>query len=338
MNNIPIKTAKTIAIIRTGHIGDCIVSTPFFNNLRSYAPQATIIAILPEYSAPVLEHTGLVDGVITYPQKYSIAKLLPLIRYIHANIAISLSPSTEAYKLTYATKAPHRIGYYHSSVPLRALLCKYFYLNHTMSVNIDKPTHLQQKIPHEIEILGMLAHYIGIPYNDTSLQLILPNKEKAFADSLSKEWLHPIVILQLNSRWLSQGWTNNDLLNLIETVSYTNNKGSLIICYGSAETEIARTIHTKLNNFNNCRLIGDLTFHQWISLFNTADLIVSPETGSIHVASGLHKPVIAVYEKRASFKHMQEWAPWQTQHTSIVKDTSDITIGQIKQAMEKYLA
>ncbi|MBQ7502579.1 hypothetical protein IJT93_07680, partial [bacterium] len=66
MDSIPIKEAKSIAVIRTDHIGDLIVSTPFLRALRQAAPKAEITAVVPEYTAPVLENTNLVSKTLIY--------------------------------------------------------------------------------------------------------------------------------------------------------------------------------------------------------------------------------------------------------------------------------
>ena len=328
MRQVPLESAKNIAVIRTDHIGDLIVSTPFLHNLRQAAPQAEITAVLPRYTEQVLDNTGLADRVLAYdgrPDKDFTRSL----RELRADIAICLAPRTIAYKLTRATGARCRVGYYYSNRPLAALMCRLFYLTHSIGFNIDRELRAGRPIPHEVDQLGRLARAMQMPYSDKSLHLVLSEEEEQYADKLCSSWRQPLIALQLHNNWLSNAWTVKDLAKLTHNIQQTFSDSDLAVCYGPSENLLAKQLQKELEHDTCYHFVGGLNFRQWAALFSRAELVITPDTGAIHLAAGLHKPVIAVYETRTAQLNTQQWAPWQVEHSCIIKDTAAKTTAQI---------
>lgn len=343
MNSVPLTEARRILVLRSDHIGDLIVSTPFLKSLRKAAPQAEIIAVLPDYTAPVLASETFIDRILSYSGTPS-KEFEEQLRDLHADIAICLSPRTQAYKLTYASKAPVRIGYFYSSRPLTAIMCKVLYLTHNIGLKVDLDPGKKGAILHEVQQLGELAKAIGIPYEDT-LSLTFTPEELAKAEEMRKGWRRPVVLLQLHSNWLSLGWTVANIIRLEAGIIRTSRGGELIVCYGPAEKELADALRSSLEKNtagmetppDDIHFIGDLDFRSWASLFNCADFVVTPDTGAVHVAAAVKKPVVAVYEPKTAHLNTQQWAPWQVPHRIIVKDEPQITLERIFQSLSDLI-
>lgn len=343
MDSIPIKEAKSIAVIRTDHIGDLIVSTPFLRALRQAAPKAVITAIVPEYTAPVLENTSLVSRVLSYSDIKE-PGFLKSVAELKADIAICLAPRTAAYRLTYATKAPCRVGYCYANRPLTALMCRLYFLTSTMSVNLQKDIEAGKPIPHEIQQLGEFAKALGIAYPNDSLCFRLSDGEQAKAEKIMASWRRPVIILQLHNNWLTCGWSVENLLQLLHNLFKTAKGGELVICCGPAEHGLAAELREALKRDGETgpeslapHFFGDLSFRDWAALFSCADFIVTPDTGAVHLASALKKAVVAVYEPKTAVLNTQQWAPWQVAHRIIVKGEAGETVKQITSALEELI-
>ncbi|MGM9992993.1 MAG: glycosyltransferase family 9 protein [Candidatus Bruticola sp.] len=344
MKAIPWSGIKKIIVIRTDHIGDLILSTPFLKALRAGAPQAEIIMVLPAYTASVLENVSFIDRIISYEGKPNSA-LEEELRSLKADLTVCLAPRTCAYKLAYATKAPLRVGYFYPSRPLTAIMCTALYLTHSMSINLNKELSLSHPIPHEVQQLGELAKNMGLTYEDDSLSLQLSANEVALSQQMNEKWKRPTVLLQLHNNWLSCGWTVNNLARLAGGLIMTSRGGDLIICYGSAERELADNLQTALKNFapqpkmtsEDVHFIGNLSFRRWATLFNSIDFVVTPDTGAVHLAAALKKPVVAVYEPQTASLNTQQWAPWQVAHRSIVKQEPTSSLEKIFHALDELM-
>ena len=345
MKPLPLTTAQRIAVIRTDHIGDLILSTPFLKALRQAAPQAQLEVVLPQYTAPVLENLDFVDSILSYSDRPS-REFTEARLQRQYDIAVALAPRSPAYKLAYATKAPCRVGYFYASRPLTAIMCTALYLTHYMSVNLGKKLALGQPLPHEVQQLGELAKAMGLIYEDDSLSLKLSLEEEALSHEMSKNWRHPVILLQLHHNWLTLGWTVNNLVRLVSGLLMTSRGGELVVCYyGQREGEIAQELRETLASghpkpeaaHNRIHFRGDLNFRQWACLMQGVNFVVTPDTGAVHLAAALKKPVVAVYESQTAALNTQQWAPWQVAHRSIVKDAPAPTLEKIFTALDTLM-
>ncbi|MBQ7501404.1 hypothetical protein IJT93_01630, partial [bacterium] len=262
---------------------------------------------------------------------------------LKADIAVCLAPRTAAYRLTYANKAPCRVGYCYANRPLTDVMCRLRYLTYTMSVNLQKDIESGKPIPHEIQQLGEFAKALGIPYPNDSLCFKLSDGEKAKAEEMMASWRRPVTILQLHNNWLSCGWTIENLVSLVHGIYMTDKGGEIVVCCGPAEHELAARLKEAFaqtkgeNGFKPPRFYSDLNFRDWAALFSCADFIVTPDTGAVHLASALKKAVIAVYEPKTSVLNTQQWAPWQVPHRIIVKGEAEDTVKQITAGLDELI-
>ena len=73
-------------------------------------------------------------------------------------------------------------------------------------------------------------------------------------------------------------------------------------------------------------LPGPLPIPRWAALTSHCDVVISPDTGSLHLAVAVGCRVVALYEA-ASFLHCStQWAPWQTPHAIVRRTTPAATI------------
>ena len=93
MKPLPLEEIRSAVVIRTDHIGDLVLSTPFLKALRRGLPQARITAVLPPYTREVLEGSPLVDEVRVYShgQEASL-RMLGDLRKGHPDLAAGLAP------------------------------------------------------------------------------------------------------------------------------------------------------------------------------------------------------------------------------------------------------
>ncbi|MHC9544299.1 MAG: glycosyltransferase family 9 protein [Vulcanimicrobiota bacterium] len=60
------ESVKRILVVRLDHIGDVLMTTPFFEALNVIFPQAEVTALIGSWSRPILEGNPFVDTIITY--------------------------------------------------------------------------------------------------------------------------------------------------------------------------------------------------------------------------------------------------------------------------------
>lgn len=360
MKPLPLDEIRSVVVTRSDHIGDLVLSTPFLRALRTRLPQARITAILPPYTREVLEDSPLVDEVLVYDRERGReqgSRMLGEMRAAPPDLAVSLAPRTRSYRMAWRTGARFRVGAVYSSRPLARLACR-AWLTDWMELHPEEDLAAGRPVAHEVEQLGMLARAMGLPYEDTRLAVTIPALDMEYGRGLVAGWGRQTAALHLGRNWLTDGWRVRNLIRLVEGLLWSTNGGGVLITYGPAEEPMAMRLAEGLATCGllgpgfrlaspdaaeaprdplPIRLAGSLTFRQWAAALASCSCVVSPDTGAVHVAAAMGRPVVAVYEAATQRLCSQQWAPWQVPHRSITKGNPVQTMSAILQGVEELL-
>lgn len=295
------KPPSSIVVVRTDRVGDLILSTPFLQSLRLHFPKAKITLWVSPYCESILAHSGLVDEIVTAKPAGSF------------ELAVGLAPRSECLKQVRATGAPVRVGYVYQGRPLVRLLALRCLTHHEV-IRVEPPV----KVDHEVKHLDRLARLIGMPDTTRHRLYLRP-------PGPTHDWL----VLHLGDRWFQNGWTVDHVVRLgygLEAM------GRLVVTAGPREAELL-----KGGAFDEFDLRVNLNFSEWCDLIGGARLLVSPDTGAVHVAAALNTPTVVAYEE-STFAHCSvQWAPWKIPYEAIVKGEPEKTLESIFLAARRLL-
>lgn len=333
---------RNIAVIRLDRVGDLILTTPALAVLRKNFPSATISAIVSPYTKEVLDGNRSIDEIITvgddsYTKPFSVFSAFSagrLLRDKKFDIAIVFSPHTNAYALAFGLGASRRIGYTYASRRFTRVFSSFLL---TDWVN-EPPDQVEVdnrdiNVPHEIEQNISLVSYIlqkdslAIPDPELHVTATDENFAKEFLSKHNVAINMPVLGLHLSIRW-KPSIPNNVLDKLIKRMADIW-EGPILITSGPAEQQwrkeiepIIENINKKYNNSSsNMKIITaeSLSLKQWAALIKLCRVFISPDTGSLHVASAMKTPTISVMEEKFFKYHSQRWAPWSVPYVIVRK-------------------
>ena len=98
MENSISQTPKNILVIRLDVLGDLILSTPFFRNLHENFKNASVVALVREYTSGALKNNPNIDEILVYPEKASLGEKLKFISELSPAFLqnVTSSPSSPA--------------------------------------------------------------------------------------------------------------------------------------------------------------------------------------------------------------------------------------------------
>jgi len=292
---LPLAELRSALVVRTDHIGDLVVSTPFLRALRSGLPQARITALVAGPARDVLRGNDAVDEVLTLDSP------LPSVE-----LAVCLAPRTQAYRLTHRTRARYRVGYVYPERFLTGLLAR-FWLTHRMAQPVRSYLRSGQAVPHEVEQLGKLAGFLGLDYGQPRLELPVPPEDVEFGESIARG----AVALHLAAGWFTWGWTLEELVSLLRELP-----PPVVVTWGPAERELADRLAALAPEV---KLVGDLTLKRWAGVLGAARCVVSTDTGAVHVAAARGTPSVVAYQPEQYDLCSQQWAPWGVPYRALRK-------------------
>jgi ADP-heptose:LPS heptosyltransferase len=359
---------RKVLIIRIDKVGDLLLSTPAIRCIREALPGARIDLLAAPYNSAVLAGWDALDNILVYDRKWPESEkraFTSKLRQEKYDLCVVLSPLTEAYFVAYATRARIRAGLVYATRIVPRMLSPIL-LTHPLILNIDKAVSAGGAVPHEVRQMLQLVAMLGMKAPEVPLEVPLSNADKDWARAFVSERCpdRPLIGIHLSFKWLTGGWTAVDLVMMMYSILDDIPGSCFLITFGPADFDPAGRLSAfvsvlKYRNGNlsvmessayrdtdkrlrklvekRTLMVGDLPFGYWTGLLSCCDLILSPDTGSLHLGVALGKPVVAIYEKK-TFNHCsQQWEPWKVPHRSIRKDDYDVIGPQILEATKELL-
>lgn len=284
MNNRPLPTFKKILVRVNNWIGDAVMNTPALGAIRESYPDAEIVVVANPLVSPLFLSHPYCDRVIVYDKKGADRGISGFLRFVFRlrserfDAAILFQKAIEAALMTFLAGIRVRIGYL---TDYRGLL-----LSHGVELTDDI------KKQHHTNHFISLLRFVGITGGDGRQRLTVTDSEKAWLQRTLKEtnWavINPGAAYGSAKRWLPHRFAQV-ADELSSRYGY-----QIMLIGGPGEIEIGQeieaTCRTNLSNF-----IGKTTVREMMALISVCKLMVTNDSGPMHVAAALGVPIVAIF-------------------------------------------
>ena len=120
-------------------------------------------------------------------------------------------------------------------------------------------------------------------------ELVAATLSKRFPSSGAR-W----VTLQPGARWLNKRWPAEAFADLVKILSARHQGLSFAILGSEADRPLGEVI-CRANKDRTLDLTGKLSLSEMVEWIRSSDLMISNDTGPMHVAAALRKPVVALF-------------------------------------------
>ncbi|MCU7810273.1 MAG: lipopolysaccharide heptosyltransferase II [Candidatus Thiodiazotropha sp. (ex Notomyrtea botanica)] len=277
-----------ILIVGPSWAGDMVMAQTLFKAIKSRQPDAEIDVLAPAWSRPLLKHMPEVRGVIDMPlghgrlglpQRWQVGRTLRAGGY---DQAILLPNSLKSALIPIFAGIPKRTGWvgemrYGLLNDIRRLDKQRLPMMVQRFVALALPP--EEKTLPEIEPPRLIvesgeadeaASALGLTKNDTPILALCPGAEFGPA----KRWPET-AYAEVARHYLERGWR--------------------VWLFGSdKDAEVCAEINAQSES--KCvDLSGRTSLEQAVDLLSLADAVVSNDSGLMHVAAALQRPLVAVY-------------------------------------------
>lgn len=333
---LDVGTTRNVLIVRTDHVGDLVVSTPFIETVRRNLPRSRITALVTPYLRPVLQGNPSVDEIAVLDRDGPAEarnRVLRALREQRFDLCIALTPAMRSYAIARAVRARQRAGYIYSRrwVP-RAL--SNVLLTHRAVFHIDALVENDLTVPHEVEQTLWFARALGFSAEPVPLRLHpdLDEVREAWRDlgapidatlgaadwngvsRRDNDWL----AVQLAPAWLRPPWGLDHFVELLRALQAAIEGVKIVVLYGPGEEAAGQELAAS-GLPERVHVRGKLSFDRWAGLLGGARIALSPDTGAVHVAAAMRTPVVAAYEDASYRLCSQQWSPWMVAHRKVRK-------------------
>lgn len=309
---------KNILVVRTDRFGEFLLNIPAFSALKNkFGNAAEITAVIDPCVNELAKCIPCIDRTILWKRKNnSFAEKVRLIRLLRKkkfDAAVMLNPSKEFNVITFLAGISIRAGYRRKWG---------FLLTNTM----EDSKYLGNK--HEIEYNLELTGLLGAAQDNKGLFLSLAgNEADDFFQRLGISETDTVIAIH---PWTSdpvKQWPIENFRCLIQRIiGYPPSvKGGIwgdlkiIIVGGGENTVISNKYFSGIGNGRVFDLTGKTTLVQLAALLKKCRLLVSGDSGPLHMACCVHTKVIAIFRNDLPGKSAKRWGPWGQGHTVIEK-------------------
>jgi len=278
---------KKILVVNVNWIGDVIFSTPIFRALKVQYPQAAISCLCVPRVKEILESCPFVDEIIVYDEKGKHKYFLGKIKIILAlwkrkfDIAFLLHRSWTRAFLIFCAGIPSRVGY---DTKNRGKF---------LTSRIELPG---QNI-HRSDFYLNVIETFGVPVGDRYTELAVSPQEKKETDQiLWNENISPedkMVVVHIGGNWDLKRWPQDNFAKLIRRIEEELHF-KIVIPGTLKDARVADEIKES-TGMEGTVLAGKTNLKQLIALMKRADLVVSSDSGPLHIASSVGTNVIGLF-------------------------------------------
>ena len=274
------KDIKNIIVVQIGKIGDMVLTIPLFYYLKQICPDARLTVLASSKNDEIPKNLSYVDETITFSKNIlSSFFLLKSLRKRDYDILIDVNYnySRTSERILKTLRPKHSFG-----MNLRKELYE------TDLNKISKGTHLSDITLSPVLFLKPeIRTDLAIPLRD---QFPVTSGSKEFSGNKFK------ILFNISAGSKSRYWSKENWCTLIKDIlkKYGNEKYSYYITGITANEEDIDWVR-KNTNQEAISFIKTYNLAHLFQVISNINLLISPDTSLVHVASLYNKPVLGLY-------------------------------------------
>jgi lipopolysaccharide heptosyltransferase I len=282
--------ARRIALIKPSALGDIIHSLPVLTAIRRRYPEASITWVVNRSYEPLLHgHPHLSDtlafdrastrsGLPAVLKTYN--RFLQLLRQRRFDLVIDLQGLLRSGVMTGATGAPRRVGLHTSREGATWFYTDVIHVPNAQSI-------------HAVDRYWQAAEALGVGDTPKTFHVPVPSAEREWVSRALRDCPRPWLAIGPGSRWETKRWPPDHFAELARRAQV--DFGVTIILIGSRdERHLSEQVARQLPRFA-CDFTGQTSLPRLAALLAMSDLMLANDTGPLHLAAALGRPVLAPY-------------------------------------------
>lgn len=317
---LSVDNLRSILIIKLSAIGDVVHTLPLLEVLRRNLPKARIDWLVEEEAFPIIEGHPALDRIIVSRRKFwlrnfmgngqrssTIQEILAFLRELRSekyDLVLDIQGLLKSGLLTGFARARRKIGFTWAREGSTIFLS-------------ERPYFEDQHGQHAVERYLKTAKILGFQAGPWHGRIPLRRSdEEAVEKLLPKERVHGrYAAINPMARWDTKLWEPEKFARLADRI---HDELSMTILFTGSRQDFPAIdeICRRMKNRGTINLAGKLDLKQLASLYARCDILISTDTGPMHIAAAMECPVVALFGPTAPWRT----GPYGSEHQVVRED------------------
>lgn len=277
--------AERILIVKPSSLGDIVHSLPFLNAIKACRPKAEIHWVVARGLEGLLEGHPMIDKLIIIdkdgwkklgrlPETFrEVGGLFKELRRGRYDLVIDLQGLFRSGAISMATGAPVRVGFSEAR--------EGGWLFYTQRVKGGREIHAVDRYLKIAASLGCAAPEVIFPFP------LMKNDEGRVSKNGARG--EEYVVLVPGARWDTKKWPAENFGRIASLLPLKS-----VVIGSNADREIGAEI-VRASGGKAVSLAGETNLRELMQIMRRARLVISNDSGPMHIAAGFHVPVVAIF-------------------------------------------
>jgi heptosyltransferase I len=295
--------APRVLIVMMSAVGDAVHVLPVVTALKRHDPRAHVTWVLKPGPATLMRGHPDVDEILVFERRAALAALSDMRRRLAGrsfDLVLDLQVYFKASVVTALARAPVKLGFD------RARARDLNWLATTHRIPPHAPQHVQDQYIEFLEHLGVAAEPIEWKLGPWP-------QERAWQRAWAAQFDRPLAALVVGTSEPAKDWYAERWAELADALFFEHGLQPFLVGGRSAsELETERQVRARARHPVVSTL--GVTLRELVGTLDASALVVSPDTGPLHMAVALDRPVITL----AGYRNPKRTGPYHRFHDLIV--------------------
>ncbi len=289
---------RSILAVRTQKIGDMMTFLPTLSALHRLFPEAAITLLCRRAGLDVARRIPYVESVLVDDLKGA----SPGTAY---DLLLTSSQDAAWIRLKQHLKITFAVGILPES--LKGVCMKHRWRYHRQYTVADRYSPDEHEVARNLKLVSVFDKVA--PHDAT---LWITQEENASIKFKLHEFRRPLIVVCPSGSRSSRNWSTKNFAALCEQIE--RDLGGTVVLAGAGNMAAVQSgdILTRCSE-EILSLVNKTTFGEFAALIDLADLLISVDSGPVHVSSYLNRPLIALFGPG----DFARWRPWHADATRV---------------------
>jgi heptosyltransferase-2 len=275
---------QRILIIRLSALGDILLTTPVLRLLRQHCPAARIEVLVKAAYQDLLQANPCVDRLWLFDDRQTLRQTLRSLRQTRYDVVLDLHRTLRSRLFYRGVAARRKLAY--NKRPLRRALLVHLGWN-TLRALTPVP-----------ELYAAPLRRLGISTPLPALEMHLaPGSHEAMRAYLEQTFPtgvgRPLLALAPGARWPTKRWPVERFAAVAQAMAQAQ-RAAVVILGAGEDVPLAQALRQRLS-VPVLDSTGQLSLMHTAALLHQCRLLLSNDSGLMHLATALKVPVVAVF-------------------------------------------